>query len=109
MTENLLKRLVSELDTEMTRVYTEYTELHGELDRYRGKVLDETTTPEVNRLLQGIQDKFAELYPAYHLIAHRYQYAVNATNDYTNFTEQLEKAGARPNRAVKDERKIILH
>lgn len=108
-TENLLKRLVSELDEEMNRVYTEYTELHKELDRHRGKVIDETNGPVINQLIQSIQDKFAELYPAYHFIAHRHQYVVNATNSFTEFLEQLKKAGAHEIRKEKDERKIIIH
>ena len=91
----LIQKLTNELDTEMNRVYNEYSDLHKELDKHRGKPLSDTNLDEVNRLLKEIQDKFACLYPAYHFIATRHQYVSNAVNAYNDFIEVIKKAGAR--------------
>lgn len=92
---DLIQNLTNQLDSEMNRVYTEYIELHKELDAHRGKPLSDTNLPEVNRLLKDIQDKFSSLFPAYHFIAARHQYVSNAVNSYNEFIETIKKAGAR--------------
>lgn len=97
---DLITKLTNELDTEINRVYTEYTELHNQLDSHRGKPLNETNLDEVNRLLKEIQEKFASLYPAYHFIAARHQYVTNAVNSYNEFIEVLKKAGATQDQEV---------
>lgn len=89
-----IQKMVNELDQEINRVYTEYTQLHEELNKHRGKPIGDTNLDEVNRLLKEIQAKFSDLYPAYHFIAFRYEYAVNATNSYNDFIEVLKKSGA---------------
>jgi hypothetical protein len=92
---DLLQKLTNELDAEINRVYTEYIELHKELDQHRGKPLGDTNLEEVNRLLKEIQERFASLYPAYHFIAARNQYVNNAVNSYNEFIETIKKAGAQ--------------
>lgn len=96
-----LQKLANEFDGEMNRVYTEYTELHRELDKHRGKPLSDTNLPEVNRLLKDIQDKFVEVYPAFYFITTRYQQASNAINSYNEFIETIKKAGARQDEEIK--------
>jgi hypothetical protein len=49
----------------------------------------------VNRLLKDIQEKFGQLYPAYHFIATRHQYVSNAVTQYNEFIETLKKSGAK--------------
>jgi len=90
----LIEKLVNELDVEMTRLWGEYMDLHEELNKHRGKPIDDTNLDEVNRLLKGIQEKFALLYPAYHFIATRHQHVSNATTGYNEFIETLKKSGA---------------
>ncbi len=97
----VIQKLTNELDLEMNRVYTEYTELHKELDAHRGKPLGETNLPEVNRLLKEIQEAFSDLYPAYHFIASRHQYVSNAVNSYNEFIETIKKAGAKQDESIK--------
>ena len=91
----LIEKLVKELDTEINRAWSEYLDLHTQLDTHRGKPIDDTNLPEVNKLLKDIQEKFAELYPAYHFIAMRHEYVSNATNYYNEFIETLKKSGAQ--------------
>jgi len=91
---DLIQKLTNELDIEMNRVYDEYVSLHKELDKYRGKPMD-NDLEEINKLIGEIQNKFASLYPAYHFIAARHQYVNNAVNSYNEFIEILKKAGAR--------------
>lgn len=98
---DLIQKLTNELDTEMNRVYTEYTELHKELDEHRGHPLGETNLPEVNRILKDIQERFSSLYPAYHFIASRHQYVSNAVNSYNEFIETIKKAGAKQDETIK--------
>lgn len=89
-----IETLTHELDTLIVQTWQEYLDLHKELDTHRGKPIDDTNLPEVNRLLKDIQEKFAELYPAYHFIATRHQHVSNATNGYNEFIEALKKGGA---------------
>jgi hypothetical protein len=90
----LIEKLTSQLDAEINRVWSEYVDLFTELDAHRDKPIRDTNLDEVNRLLKAIQDKFATLYPAYHFIAARHQYATNAVNGYHDFIETLKKSGA---------------
>lgn len=89
-----IEKLVNELETAINSTYNTYISLHEELDVHRGKPLTETNLDEVNRILKEIQEVFSELYPAYHFITHRNQYAINAINTYNEFIEVLKKAGA---------------
>ncbi len=91
-----IKNLTSQLDGEMNRVFTEYTELHKQLNPHRGKPIGDTDLPEVNRLLKEIQDKFGEVYPVLHFIGARSQFASNAVNGYNDFVDLLKKGAARP-------------
>lgn len=90
-----IKNLTMELDTEMNRIYSEYVDLHEELNQYRGKPIGDTNLDEVNRLLKEIQDKFAQLYPVYSFIISRNEYATNAINSYNEFIDLIKKAGAQ--------------
>jgi hypothetical protein len=90
----LIEKLTNELDVEINRVWQEYIDLHTELDTHRGKPIDDMNLEEVNKILKAIQDTFASLYPAYHFIATRHQYASNAVNTYNDFIETLKKSGA---------------
>lgn len=91
---NLIEKLTTELDAEINRVWTEYIDLHEELNQHRGKPIDDTNLDEVNRLLKEIQEKFSILHPAYHFIATRHQYVSNAVTYYNEFIETIKKSGA---------------
>jgi hypothetical protein len=98
----LIQKLTTELDTEINRVWKEYTDLHSELDTHRGKPINDTNLDEVNRILKDIQDKFGLLYPAYHFIATRHQYVSNAVTFYNEFIETIKKAGAKQDEPISD-------
>jgi hypothetical protein len=84
----------------MNRVWSEYIDLHAELDKHRGKPINDTNLDEVNRLLKEIQEKFALLYPAYHFIATRHQYVSNAVTYYNEFIETIKKSGAKQDEPI---------
>jgi hypothetical protein len=86
--------MVKALEAEMTQTYSEYMDLHEELNKHRGKPIEDTDLPEVNRLLKEIQEKFHELYNAYHFIDAYHQHAITATTNYTVFIDTIKKAGA---------------
>jgi len=90
----LIEKLTNELDVEINRVWGEYVDLHAELDSHRGKPINDTNLDDVNRILKDIQEKFAQLHPAYHFIATRHQYVSNAVTAYNEFIETLKKSGA---------------
>jgi molybdopterin converting factor small subunit len=93
--EKKLQKSIDKVDKELTAMYEEYIELHAQLNKHRGKQLEETDMPEVNRLLEEIQDKFAQMYPVYYFIVQRHQLAVNVVNSYNDFIDTLKKAGAQ--------------
>lgn len=90
----LITKLTNELDTEIARVWSEYINLHEELNKHRGKPIDESNMEEVNRLLKAIQETFNGLYPAFHFITARHEYASNAVNGFNEFIDMLKKSGA---------------
>jgi hypothetical protein len=98
-----IEKKVNNLDKEMTQVYDEYVKLHEQFNTHRGKPLQETDLPEVNRLLNEIQSKFAELYPVLHFIATRHQFTNNAVNAYNEFIEIIKKSGAKEDESIKAE------
>jgi hypothetical protein len=90
----LIEQLTNDLDTEINRLWSQYIDLHKELDTHRDKPINDTNLDEVNRLLKDIQSTFTLLYPAYNFIVTRHQYVSNALNGYNEFIESLKKAGA---------------
>jgi hypothetical protein len=102
-----LKIVIESLEAQLNKDYEEYVKLHEALNTHRGKPLDDTNLPEVNRLIKEIQEKFAELYPVYSFIGTRYQQTVNVVNGYNEFIEQLKKAGAASKEAEKEDSKEV--
>jgi hypothetical protein len=89
-----IRILTNQLDAAITQVWDHYIDLHKELDTHRGKPIDDTNLPEVNRLLGEIQNTFSQLYPAFHFIAIRHEYVSNAVTFYNDFIETIKKSGA---------------
>ncbi len=94
---DLIKKLTTELDTEMNRVYSEYIDLHRELDTHRGIPITDVNEAEVNRLLIAIQEKFGSLYSVFHFVGHRYEFTVTCVDQYNQFIDGLKAAGASLN------------
>lgn len=91
----LIEKLTHELDIEITRVWDEYVKFHDQLNKYRGKPIEDTNLENVNEILKSIQDTFALLYPAYNFIAQRQQYVSNAITSHNEFIESIKTAGAK--------------
>lgn len=89
-----LEDLVKQVDQERSRLAGEYFQLHTELDKHRGKVLDDTDMKEVVRLVEAIQDKFMELHPLFSFIGHQHQVTITMANGFEQFLEGLKKAVA---------------
>jgi hypothetical protein len=96
----MIEKLTNELDVEINRLWSEYIDLHKELDTHRGKPITDTNLDEVNVILKAIQEKFAILYPAYHFIATRHQYVSNAVTEYNEFIETIKKSGAKQDEII---------
>jgi hypothetical protein len=92
---NIIKDTVELLNGEMQRGHEDYRLLHEELDTHKGKPIDETNLEEVNRILKAIQDKFAQIYPAFSFITINNQYANNMINGYNEFIDQIKKGGGQ--------------
>lgn len=104
MKMEIIEKLTNELDVEITRVWGEYVDLYNDLDKYRGKPIEDNFEA-VNIIITALQEKFAILHPAYHFIAIRHDHVANATNSYNDFIELLKKAGAKTDQP---ESKIIM-
>lgn len=87
-----LELLIKQLDEERSRLSKEYFDLHGELDKHRGKILEDTDMKEVARLVEAIQDKFMELHPLFAFIGYQHQVAITMSNGFEHFLEDLKKA-----------------
>ena len=92
----LIEKLTNELDLEINRVWQDYVDLHTELAPHCDQPINDNVD-EINRLLKGIQEKFALLWPAYNFIAVRHQSVTNAVTFYNDFIERLKKSGAKQN------------
>ena len=93
-----MQELVNESSFLLEQVYDEYVKLHDELNAYRGKALAEEEVPEVNRILNGIQDRFMEMQPALNHIVQRNEFATNCIKDYNDFIASLKQAGVAKDR-----------
>ena len=89
-----LQELAKELDNGIVSSWDQYLALNSELDKYRGQIIDESNSAQVNDILTKMQDTFKELYPALYFITYRHQSATNMIASYNDFIETLKKAGA---------------
>lgn len=87
-----IELLIKQLDEERGRLSKEYFDLHAELDKHRGKILEETDMHEVARLVEAIQDKFMELHPLFTFIGYQHQVAITMSNGFEQFLSDLTKA-----------------
>ena len=93
---NRMELLVKEIDTLKQELTKEYFDLHMELDKHRGKQLNDTNMPEVIRLVTAIQDTFAQLHPLLYFIGMHHTHAVNLANGYDQFIKDIQKAADNP-------------
>lgn len=98
---NKIEELVKEIDFEMNQIYLQYCDLHKELDAFRGALITPEVEQDINRIIAGIQDTFAEMYPACMLIAQRHNQVINVVNNYHEFIKQLKEAGATEHKVEK--------
>ena len=87
--------LIKKVDTELTKLNDEYVALHADLDKHRGKPLEDTDLDEVNKLIRKIEDKYEEIYQICWFIANRYEYSCNISKSHEMFISQLIQTGAQ--------------
>lgn len=92
---NLLETQINELDSAMTFAWEYYLDLHKELDKYRGRVIEDIETIKiVDELLGKIQLHFKEeLYPIFKFVLTRNDLSRNACSGYEKFILSLKQAG----------------
>lgn len=88
-----MQEIVNESGFLLEQIYDEYVKFHDELNAYRGRAIEESEVPELNRILNGIQDTFMEMHPALNHIVQRNEFAQNCIKDYTNFIDSLRAQG----------------
>lgn len=89
-----IQELVKELDKQLVEKGDAYHKLHVQFDAFRGLELTEESSKILNQILLELQTAFQELYVAHHFICYRNQSSTNEINSYTEFIDQLIKAGA---------------
>lgn len=87
-----LKELIEQVDQERGRLCKEYFDLHAELDKHRGKEINDTDMPEVIRLVEQIQDTFMELYPLLQFVGIQHAVAITMVNGFEQFLDGIKKA-----------------
>lgn len=76
--------------------WDQYVKLNEELDKWRGKVLEDADLVIVNKLLNDIQDAFHKCWPTVNFVMQRYQFACKALHDYNVLLDQIKAHGAKP-------------
>jgi len=97
-----LEQIISLLEAELNKNYEEYLTYHRELKPYTERQLEEGEVAEANKILANIQNKFKELYPVYHWITFRFEYATNVIKSYNEFIDRLKANGAKSNDEAND-------
>lgn len=82
--------LVKELDEKLTTTNEEYHALFKELTPLSGRVLGDEDYKKGIEILNKIQDKYAEMHPAFNFIGTRYQFAKNSVDSYYDWIKKLE-------------------
>lgn len=88
-----MKQEFNDFQSRFVEYWQEYRNLQEELEKYTGKEIGDDYI-EVNKLLNKIQDNFADMYPALEFIIHNYKLCVTAVNQHNEFIENLKKGGA---------------
>ncbi len=76
--------------------WDEYIKLNEELDKWRGKVLDDPDLAQVNEILNKIQDSFHKCWPTINYVMQQYQFSCKALHDYNILMDQIKSHGAKP-------------
>lgn len=87
------KELYEAYDMAFCKLYNDYIALQKEMDKFRGKVIDQEIADAVNPVLVKIQDTFHDLNPAVNNIIQRYQACARLMQDYQEFVEHLKQGG----------------
>ncbi len=90
-----MKELLEQLDAKLNAGVEEYKALMKKFNGYTERELTLEEQAETKKILGEIYEKFLELYGVYHYIVSRYQFAVNETNKYNDFTDHIKKSQAR--------------
>ena len=77
--------------------WDKYDKFGAELDKWRGKVLDEQDVLEVNKILEEMQQLFVDkLWDPLNFAKNNYQFCCKALHQHQVLIDQLKANGATP-------------
>lgn len=82
------------MQEEFIRCWGEYNKLNDELDSYRGKVMTEENTLDINRIIRSLQEKFIDMAPIFMFVIENYSLCNKAVANYKKFIDDIKNAGA---------------
>ena len=91
----VMKKVIAELEHYINTREAHYYDLHEQLNEHRGKPLEETNLAEVHKIIDDIQDTYAELYNIYSFINRRYSPMINFMKAHQELLDSLIQAGAK--------------
>ncbi len=91
---NSISVKVIDLDRDVTDAHAMYIKLHDQFNAYRGRPLNDDDVKVINTLIEEIQNRYQDIYPFLHLLAHRATFANNMVDSHNTWIDQLKKAGA---------------
>jgi uncharacterized protein YoxC len=89
-----IKELIDQLDTQVREVFDEYNDLHRQLHQYGNRVLNDEDYKKGLHLMELIQDKYAEIHPAFNYVGIRYEQVAKAVHTHTDWIEKLKQASS---------------
>ncbi len=86
-----IKEKIEELDAILLKLQAENYQLRQDLNAYADQDLNQIDRDKAAEIVNGIQNKVAEMAPIIQWVANRYQLCVNITNNHHEFIEMLKR------------------
>lgn len=87
-----IKELIDQLDIQVRQTFDEYNDLHRQLHQYGYKDLSDEDHAKAVYLIGLIDDKYAEIHPAFSYVGQRYEHVAKVVHSHLDWVERLKKA-----------------
>lgn len=89
-----VKDLLKELGDELRILFARYRDYEVELIPFQGRIINEKDLPDLTRIINGMQDTFAQLHPVYNYIVAQNHHALTMIENHTKFIQAIKEGGA---------------
>lgn len=91
-----LKIAFKEFENQFNKHWTQYVQLHRDLDEYRGQAITPKNVDDINKIVSDMQDEFAELWMSFQFVKERYAHVTSALDEHKKFMDMMKETGAQP-------------